>query len=188
MNDKPHYAGTHWGLTLDPTYEGAGGSVWEWSTTDEEKAANPQSHGQYLIYAPASNPFWWWYVLGAIDLRVHEGFPDIPAPKKAFEEAEYEMIVMALNPEYPVPPPKGDPSKTDTPLMILQPPDQAIQIGALPGGDEDMLKFIDLVARACADGYLVPDQDHRARWAQVIGNTYEHFINPEAHGHGHSHD
>jgi hypothetical protein len=58
----------------------------------------------------------------------------------------------------------------------LTPIDQCHQLGAFHRGDAEAAEFLEQIARACAAGMLVPDQDHRERWARVLAKTYEHHF------------
>lgn len=185
LSDDPNYKaynGTE--IKRGPDHEGSAGAAWHWNLPDD--VPNVETNiDSYLICVPGSHPFWWWYMVAMIDLREHV---DTPSPHKQFPTAEYEIQVVALNPEHPVPEPEGNPFQDPAnPLVkLMQPSDQVLQIGPFPKGDDDAREMLRLIIKACVDGYLVPDQDHRQRWAYVVGNTYEHMTTG---GHrGHSHD
>lgn len=185
-NYKP-YEGTV--IAREPDHHGGAGKYWKWNMPDDLRTGQfAASQAEYVLYVPGSHPWWWYYALMMVDLRDREG---VPPAHKQFPTAEYEIMVWTINPEAPLREPEGNPFEEDANgriLQLLSPPDQIHQLGPFPGGDEDAKKMLELIARACADGFLVPDVDYRQTWNSVLGNTYEHFINPEAHGHGHSHD
>lgn len=183
LSDDPNYKpydGTE--IKRDPDHEGTAGKAWRWDLPGN--VPNVETNiDSYLICTPGSHPFWWWYMVAMIDLREHVG---IPAPHKQFDTAEYEIQVVALSPEHPVPEPEGNPFVEQS-LKLMQPSDQIIQVGSFNKGDDDAREMLRLIIKACVDGYLVPDQDHRQRWAHVVANTYEHMTTG-GHSHGHSHD
>ncbi len=164
---------TAWARTPDLT--GPAGRAWRWQFTDNDRA-RPEfgtSVAQFLIHQPGSHPWWTWYVLSLVHLR---DTPGIPHAVKHFPAAAYEVMVIAMNPEQPVPEPAGVPGVDGRPgLPFLTPIDQCHQIGALPGGDEKARELLDVVAMAVVNGHLICDQDHRTQWAGALIATVQHL-------------
>ena len=56
---------------------------------------------QYLLTLPGAHPFWSQFMLGLISLA---DVPGVPPAHKSYEQAEYEILFVALDPDYhPIP-------------------------------------------------------------------------------------
>lgn len=98
--------------------------------------------------------------------------PGVPTANRSFPGAEYELLVLALDPGEPIPSPvEAMVGKWAT----LSPPDQVHQLPGLPDGDATMRELLELAALAVVDGRLIPDQDHREHWREAMRSTVEHF-------------
>jgi hypothetical protein len=89
----------------------------------------------WLIDAPHSHPFWPWHVLALVHLRDIEG-QSKPAHKR-YPEAEYELLILAIDPE--VCPP--DPDDYDG-GFTLSPPDVMEQFD-VKGSDRDAIRIVE---------------------------------------------
>src|SRR6266516_305077 len=144
---------------VPPLYEGLGGKVWEFAApspdTDDPRMACAIGRA-YLIFAPQAHPFWSWHALLGVALR---DVPGVPPAHRKYPEAEYELMVWAIDPERTPPDPReyifGDAQRK--PGMFLQPPDVIVQFHGT--GDDGAAEVLRLCARAVADGVLVPDSD-----------------------------
>lgn len=165
----PDYARPPWlvGGEFPPTHAGPAGKAWRWDYRGETEGdpTEQTTLGSWLLHCPTSHPWWPWYLLTGVKLFDVEGLP--PAHRQ-YPEAEFELLVMALNPEKPLPAPIGLMA-----MPFLSPPDQCHQFHGLT--DEKARELLELAARACVGGILVPDQDHRSRWRGSLANTVEHL-------------
>lgn len=152
--------------TAPPTHEGPAARAWRMSSTVEGDARSDVNVAAWIMHAPGSHPWWPWYGVATIALREVEGFPP---PVIAYPGATHELMVVACNPDEPLP---DVPDGIGT-LSHLTPVDQAVQV-ILPD-DARAEELTTLAVRAVCDGLLVPDQDHRARWATVLAQTAEHL-------------
>jgi hypothetical protein len=121
----------------------------------------------WLIDAPHSHPFWPWHVLALVHLRDIEG-QSKPAHKR-YPEAEYELLILAIDPE--VCPP--DPDDYDG-GFTLSPPDVMEQFD-VKGSDHDAIRIVEASVRAIVNGHISPDQDYRSTWAGMLKATADHF-------------
>jgi len=120
---------------------------------------------------PCHHPFWDKYLLSVIHLRDIEG--EEPA-RKDYPEAEYELMVHALNPE------KNPTHKDRETWQLLRPVNIQEQFH---GVDDDQAAYIgELAAKTCIDAYLFiePEGIRGARefWTKAIAGTIDHFTNP----------
>lgn len=167
----PTIVNPEWATDLAPDLEGAFGRAWRMHMAEDVPADEPRQRttvDSWVLHVPASHPWWCWYYLMCVNLRPVEGLA--PAHKQ-FAAAEYELLVLAQNPEKPAVHPHR--LGADAPAYMT-PVDQCHQFGALPGGDDQAREFIAMFAKAVVHGVLVPDQDHRERWRASVAKTYEH--------------
>lgn len=160
-----------WADEVEPVYSGVANV---WRVADPEADDDPRSAVYipgitWLIYAPLAHPHWAWHLLVGVSLA---DAPGVDPPKKHYPEAEYELMVWALDPRNEPPDPREWPfGSVDG--WLLQPPDCVVQFDG-PSQDE-VSEMFDVVARAVAEGTLVPDSDHRGKWAYTIRKTAEHY-------------
>lgn len=158
-----------WLDEVAPDMVGAAAKVWTFAPpppSDDPRHATTIGDS-YLIFAPAAHPFWAWHVLMGVALR---DTPGVEPAKRQYPEAEYELLVLALDPARPTPDPRVWPLPG---LPMLQPPDAVVQFHGT--GDENAATLLKLCARAVADGVLVPDSDHRGNWVRTVTASAEHF-------------
>jgi hypothetical protein len=104
-----------------------------------------------------------------VHLRQLEGQP---LAKLQFPGASHELLVLALNPDEPLPDVKrwGSPG---TPLMKwLEPVDQCVQF--IVADDDQARSVCEMAVRHIVLHGQSPDQDFRNYWASAIANTAEH--------------
>ena len=149
-----------------PDEEGNAARVWQLGQPDDIPTSVWEANlACHLIHAPGSHPMWPWYAMCLIHLR---GGPGLPEPHRQFVTATHEVLVAALNPEEPLPDlhdVRG--------CRMLEPIDQCVQV-CLPT-DAAALQMSGLIVRAVCAGVLVPDQDHRSRWADSLAKTSAHL-------------
>lgn len=159
-----------WLDELEPTTSGAVGRAWRVVVPDEARDWRSEGTvGQWIVCAPGYHPFWSWYAVGVLALRDIEG-QDAPAIKH-FPEAEYELLVVALDPEYPPPHPHRVGAER---LRFLEPVNQCVQFGDV-GGDGRANEILGLVVGAIVKGQLSPDDDHREAFEDIVLGTVDHY-------------
>lgn len=156
-----------WRDDVSPEFSGVA-HVWPVTiaTTDDPRAET--TIGTWLIFAPSAHPFWSWHVMFMMALREH---PGVPPAKLQFPGAAYEVLVLALDPDKPVPDPRAT---TPGAVAHMLPPDAAVQI-IDPGGDDRAREILRAVAQAVAGGTLIPDSDYAEFWRESLTATAEHF-------------
>lgn len=163
-----------WLDEVEPTYEGQAGRAYRCEGVRDQVIAEGDPTAitgivQWLLHVPGAHPFWSWWALNAIHLR---DVPGMPPANKHYPGAEYELLVVALNPEHPAPDPRRVPEDG---LKFLTPVDVCEQFHDVPGGDEKVRELIELFAKAVCDGALSPDQDFRPLWRRYLDGTLDHF-------------
>lgn len=150
MVRKPDYLGTHgegWDVPID---------LVKW----------PAALYCGLIYAPQAHPFWQYHTLHVVHLRP---LPGQPPAKKRSPSMEYELAVLANNPEKPRP----DPDNAVGSFFYLEPPDLVEQFNGVT--DEQAARIGRACVRACMDGTLIPDSDFRSVWSVTLYRTLQHI-------------
>lgn len=82
-----------------------------WEVSNQEA---PATLAAFLVHCPWAHPFWSWYLVSVITL---ENIPNMKPAVRTYSRAEFEFIVMALNPERPDP----DPDNAETFFYLLPP-------------------------------------------------------------------
>ncbi len=123
----------------------------------------------YIIKMPDAHPFWDHWFIAMIHLR------DIPGARpatKKYPEAEYELIIYALDPrKNPV---EIDPDNLPDPMPMLHPVDVVVQFDC-SGMDEAARKIVVLAIQCMTRGHASPDQDYRSFWERTIQETARHY-------------
>lgn len=153
-----------------PVFEGFAGKVWAFAppVPDGDPRHETMIGASYLIFAPQAHPLWSWHVMMGVALR---DVPGVPEAHRHYAEAEYEMMIWALDPNHPPPDPRAWPLPGG--LHLLNPPDAVVQFHGT--GDDGAAQVLELCAHAVADGVLVPDSDHAGAWLRTVKATAEHF-------------
>lgn len=121
--------------------------------------------GMWLVHAPHGNPFWPWYMVAVVNLRDHKG--QTGSPFIQFPGASHELLVVALNPEDPLP----DVDAWTQPRYLV-PVDQCVQF--IVADDKQATSLLDVVVKGILSG-ISPDQDYRALWREMVAQTAEHI-------------
>lgn len=153
------------------TWEGPRGRAWKRSAVTEEMLKeHPDWRGgldQWLIYVPGAHPFWHSYIVATISLATLEG---VKAAVKHYPGAEYEMMILALDPEHPLP----DVTSMTSTYRPLLPPNLMKQWHGTTL--EQAKEVTELMVRSFVDGYTSPDSDYRRMNELMIDNTVEHMV------------
>lgn len=139
----------------------------------EEERAKPDHTATlavWLITSPHYHPFWSQFLLSSVHLRDIEG---VKPAHKLFEEAQYEVLVAALNPE------KGHrDAKDGPPFRHMVPLNVREQFAA--GTDEQVAHLTGLLAGGVVWGVLNPEPQGiigaREQWAHSIESTMAHLV------------
>lgn len=106
---------------IEPIAEGNSGKAWEIDAKPKKRDQNATIKA-WLLNLPGSHPLWSNYEVGVISLR---DIPGVPPANKKYPEAEYELIMIALNPDY-------QPSPTDIESLVpLRPENYVSQFHGL---------------------------------------------------------
>lgn len=153
----------------DPDIHGVG-RAWKVLAPDAPQWQQQASCGAWLVHAPHGHPFWTWYAVQCISLREIAG-QDRP-PHLQFPGASHEWLVLALNPEQPLPDIERWNGPGTPPMQYLEPIDQCVQF--IVADDDQARELCELTVRHILSG-VSPDQDFREYWRTAIANTAEHI-------------
>jgi hypothetical protein len=122
----------------------------------------------WFIRAPAWHPFWSCYMLGLVHLRDMSG---VKPANKDYPEAEFEVMVWALNPEL-------NPSPADRSTWgMLDPINVRVQFHGI--GDDDARTLAAALVRGVVHGSLNPEPSGisgaREYWTKAVRDTADHF-------------
>ena len=124
----------------------------------------------WIISAPQSHPLWWWYTLSVIHLRPIDG---VKPATITLPGASHEFILVALNPEEPVPDLDAMERGDFRSICSLTPPNLVEQFEVR--NDAEALRFGEMAVEAIVHGIVSPDTDHRAVWRRMIPETARHL-------------
>lgn len=150
--------------------EGPYGKAWTCALPPLGQRDKPDADGclaYWLVLAPKSHIYWPYKLISALHLR------DIPGAKPAFKvypEAQYELNILSINPELC---PNPDPDDLLKGYPTLRPADVVVQFHDVK--DEQVVMMVDWAINAIVQGQLVPDQDYRSHWADIISTTIDHI-------------
>lgn len=164
-----NYQGTS--ITEPATYRGAAGEAWRVRMPEVGKRALPDHDGTvdtFIVRAPGCHVFWSHWMVIVVHLRPIPGVK--PAHVKR-EGATHELLILALNPEQPLPP--LDASAPGWRVHHLTPIDVAEQFVA--ANDAIAARICELAVLAIVDGVASPDQDWRRWWSLATQQTAQHF-------------
>ena len=135
----------------------------------------------WLLTAPWAHPLWSQYDL--IVVRLRDGMPGFPPPKRQFDGATHELLVIALNPEYgPFTPASLRKFADKGSLPLLTPVNIAEQVEAT---DDEAAELAELAARSVVNAQLNPETGDapdriRMNWKASLVKTLAH-IRGEVH-------
>lgn len=126
----------------------------------------------WFANVPSAHPLWSWYFVNVVHLRGEvEGQG---GPRLDYPEAEYELLIFALDPGEGLPP--VDAQLTDKgigPAKILTPQNMCLQFDGV--SDEQAGGLAKLLVGAYLDGALTPDTDGNRFTRDSIAKTVLHF-------------
>lgn len=162
-----------WVDEIEPTYDGPVGRAWRLALPDmsDDWRGQVTLDSNFVVFAPQAHPMWSWHIIFAVSLRDVEGQDQ--TPYKEYKEATHELMVWAIDPNHLAPDPRAWPAPGSKDLHLLRPPDCVVQFHV--ESDDHAVKVVDLCAKACTTGLLVPDSDYALTWRASIRATAQHF-------------
>jgi hypothetical protein len=109
---------------------------------------------------------WDTWLIQACHLRPAAG---VDPPKLHYPEAEYEIIIMALDPAAG----PFDPDALPQPVPWMTPLDLVKQFHGC--SDEQARRLLGLMVREICAGRMSPDSDYASAWEGVIDQTVSHY-------------
>lgn len=147
----------------EPDFSGIG-RAWEMQMGNHHRTEQEATLKGYVVNGPW-HPFWSWWMVAVIHLRE---IPGTRPPHKHYPEAEYEFMIVSIDPET-VPDP-DQPFPQD--IRYLSPPDVVKQFHGVT--DEQAAEICESAAHNIAMG-ASPDSDNRRWWEGSIERTVEHY-------------
>lgn len=129
----------------EPIAVGLCGKAWE-INVKPGNAAQTAALKCWFLELPRQHPFWDCYMLGVTSLRDIVG---VPPAKKHYPEAEYELLMVALSPEF-----KPNPHNRQS-LVALEPVNYVNQFDGLT--DEEAIKLGLTLVKGLVDGKLIAE-------------------------------
>lgn len=144
-----------------PDITGDGVEAWEIKLPEVQTTTS--SLLGFLVRCTWAHPFWDRWVISVQHLREMEG--QRPALKQ-FPEAEYELLIVTLDPEH-----EADPDHPERGYRFMEPVDLVFQFHGLT--DRDAARLCRLAVETIAAGRMSPDQDFRSAWETLLQGTVE---------------
>lgn len=118
----------------------------------------------HLIASNEFHPAWTQWLCMLIHQRPIDG---IAPPVKAYEEAEYDLIVYAIDPDTPI---------TSTTIRfgefkMLESVDSSVQFHGVT--DDQAIGIQQRMMQLTANGQISPDVDYRRAWTQAVNNMID---------------
>jgi hypothetical protein len=145
---------------MDRKADQVGAAASGWKMRSEHETALTT----WVVNHPTAHALWSQWIVSLVHLRPIEGTPD---PKKHYPEAEFELLVVAQDPDHYITNPD------DFDLYPLTPIDVVKQFHGV--NDDVATHIVEKLIEAVLDGGLSPDQDHRALWEGSLETMVEHF-------------
>lgn len=147
----------------EPDVKGPAAEAWQIANPPTQPVATAAVAG-WLIHSTHFHPFWRWWSLSVVHLRDVEG---VPAAVKDYPEAEYELMILSLDPEADAP----DPDHPEGGYPFLMPPDLSHQFHGITDAEAQGLALV--AVRAICAGRISPDADYRSIWKGTIAGTID---------------
>lgn len=148
----------------EPDLKNLVNAAWRVDISKPERTEQIATIASWLVTGPF-HPAWNYWCVIVCRLR---DIPGVKPANKQYPEAEYEFMIVSLNPEH-----QPDPDHPATTFQYLTPIDVVEQFHGLT--DDQAKGLCELAARVIVDGRASPDQDWRAWWKKCIKNTVEHI-------------
>lgn len=143
-------------MQREPDIVGAYGKAWR--SRVELLPAEKASLATWIVERPGAHPAWSNWLVGLCHLRPMDGVQ--PAVKR-YPEAEFELLVMALDPGFPL---DVDDAAT---FHTMTPFDLVFQFHGLSDGEA--VRFVERYhVRSIVDAGASPDSDFRSWWEGAL--------------------
>lgn len=122
----------------------------------------------FIVNLPGVVREWSWYLIGTIHLR------DLPGVQKANRlspEYEFELCVIALDPEKPLPDPDRAPNEQSNIYHMLVPEQVRVQFHNLD--DKEAVHLTEAVVMTTLAGALPPVPQATGHWWKAIGELIQ---------------
>lgn len=148
----------------EPDLKGHGTAAWRVDISKPADPAQTATLASWLVTGPF-HPLWNYWSISVIHLR---DIPGVKPANKQYPEAEYEFMIVSLNPDR-----APHPDRPNETFHHLTPIDVAEHFHGLT--DDQAKELCELAVRSIVGGLASPDQDWRAWWKKCIKNTVEHI-------------
>ena len=130
--------------------------AWKVPTSDV-----PTALGSWLVYCPGHHAFWHTWGVNLIHLR---GLPGIPPAFKHYPAAQFELVIMAVDPAS-----SPDPDHPEQGFHYLTPPDFCHQFDGV--SDATARQMLDFMVKLITEGKASPDSDYQENWKKTVNQT-----------------
>ena len=146
-----------------PDFQGVG-RAWEMKVGKQARPDQEATLIGYIINGPW-HLLWSWWMVAVIHLRE---IPGVKPPNKRYPGAEYEFMIISIDPDVPPNPDKTFPQD----VKYLTPIDVVYQFDGVT--DEQAKEICTTAVKVIIKG-MSPDQDYRSWWENSIAKTVEHY-------------
>jgi hypothetical protein len=139
--------------------------MWRVHFKDDAQKSKGATLGMWMLAAFGANPMYDYYVVVLTHLRDE---PELKGAVKFSPDAMYEVSILVLNPEHPVPNFDELESKVAPINLLSDEAEVLIQFARINGGDDLAYATIDTALSRIVEGKVVPVDDYRVQWSQTI--------------------
>jgi hypothetical protein len=151
-------------INRDPDHAGVG-RAWVMEMGPEHRRDQDASIIGYVLNGPW-HPLWSWWMVSVVHLR---DLPGMTPAKKHYPEAEYEFLIVSIDPQTRPDPDRPFPQN----VKYLTPVDVCEQFHGVT--DDQAAEICTAAIRAITRGSASPNQDYRSWWKDAIAKTVEHY-------------
>jgi hypothetical protein len=146
-----------------PDRVGPHGRAWRCAHPDD--SLYPAAVETWLLHVPRAHPYWAFWMIGAITLDPERG---VDRRALQFAEATYEFLIVAMDPQKPIP----QPTRWEN-AAYMDPVDlkYQVELPSGPRGDGAARSIVVLMVRTVIESAMSPDACNRAYWLKSITAT-----------------
>lgn len=133
-----------------------------WLLRHNDETPNTATICGWLVNRPGAHPHWQWWVVALITLK---DLPGIQPARKTYPEAEYELLIYAIDPTN-CPAPEPDNPNGYPPLLPI---DVMYQFHGI--SEKVSQRLVSIVVQTILVGRVSPDQDFRRVWDGLLTKT-----------------
>lgn len=156
-----------------PDFERGLTRIWRLADTAKSEPDHEAGIATWVIDSPTFHPAWHQWLLGVISLR---DLPGVPPAHRSYPSAEYELMILSLNPDRPCDVDQADATGTwgdEAVAKFLTPADLVYQFDGVSDRQADEVG--QSAIQAILSGDLSPDSDFRRHWERALDDTVAHF-------------